>query len=324
MIGTEGQAMATRVVTVFGGSGFIGRYVVKRLAQLGWVVRVAVRRPSRAQFLKPLGDVGQITPLRAPLQDEAAIRDAVAGAHAVINLVGLLYEKGRQNFKAVHLEGARRVASAAAAAGVKHLVQVSAIGAAPNAEAEYARSKAAAEAAVRQAFPGAAVIRPSIVFGPEDGFFNLFAALARLSPVLPLFGGGKTRFQPVYVGDVAEAVVKALTDPACAGKTYELGGPRVYSFKELLELMLTVIRRRRLLVPLPFWAASLEATFLELMPVPLLTRDQVKLLKHDNVVAPDALTLKDLGIAPTAVELMTPTYLERYRPGGRSHQRQLV
>ena len=168
------------------------------------------------------------------------------------------------------------------------------------------------------------MIRPSIVFGPEDGFFNLIAALARLSPVLPLFGGGKTRFQPVYVGDVAEAVVKALTDPACAGKTYELGGPRVYSFKELLELMLTVIRRRRLLVPLPFWAASLEATFLELMPVPLLTRDQVKLLKHDNVVAPDALTLKDLGIAPTAVELITPTYLERYRPGGRSHQRQLV
>lgn len=316
--------MATRVVTVFGGSGFIGRSVVKRLARQGWVVRVAVRRPLRAQFLKPLGDVGQITPLRAPLQDEAAVRDAVAGAHAVINLVGLLYETRRQRFAGVHFEGARRVAEAAAAAGVKHLVQVSAIGAAPGAEAEYARSKGAAEAAVREAFPGAVVIRPSIVFGPEDGFFNLFAELARLSPLLPLIGGGKTRFQPVYVADVAEAVVKTLTDPACAGKTYELGGPRVYSFKELLQLMLTVIRRRRLLVPLPFWAASLEATFLELMPVPLLTRDQVRLLKHDNVVAPDALGLKDIGIAPTAVELILPTYLERYRLGGRFNQRQLV
>jgi NADH dehydrogenase len=217
----------------------------------------------------------------------------------------------------VHFEGARRVAQAAAAAGARHLVQVSAIGAHPNAEANYARSKAAAEVAVRLAFPAAVVLRPSIVFGPEDGFFNLFAALARLSPVLPLVGGGRTRFQPVYVGDVAEAVVKALTDPACAGKSYELGGPRVYSFKELLKLMLAEIHRRRLLVPLPFWAASLEATFLELMPVPLLTRDQVKLLKHDNVVGRDALTLEDLGIAPTAVELIIPTYLERYRPGGR-------
>ena len=310
--------MAARVVTVFGGSGFIGRYVVKRLAQQGWVIRVAVRRPSRAQFLKPLGDVGQITPLRAPVQDEAAVRDAVAGADAVINLVGLLYEKGRQNFEAVHFEGARRIAQAAAAAGVEHLVQVSAIGSHPNAEADYARSKAAAEAAVRLAFPAAVVLRPSIVFGPEDGFFNLFAAMARLSPVLPLVGGGRTRFQPVYVGDVAEAVVKALTDPACAGKSYELGGPRVYSFKELLELMLAEIRRRRLLVPLPFWVASLEATFLELMPVPLLTRDQVKLLKHDNVVGRDTLTLENLGIAPTAVELIIPTYLERYRPGAAS------
>lgn len=316
--------MATRVVTVFGGSGFIGRYVVKRLARQGWLVRVAVRRPSHAQFLKTLGDVGQITPLRAPLQDEAAVRDAVAGAQAVINLVGLLYEKGRQSFKAVHFEGARRVAAAAAGAGVEHLVQVSAIGAASSAEAEYARSKGAAETAVRQVFPKAVVIRPSIVFGSEDGFFNLFAELSRLSPVLPLVGGGKTRFQPVYVGDVAAAVVRTLTDPACAGKTYELGGPRVYSFKELLELMLIVIHRRRLLVPLPFWVASLEAIFLELMPVPLLTRDQVTLLKRDNVVGPDALTLKDLGIVPTAVELILPTYLGRYRPGGQFDQRQLV
>lgn len=316
--------MTTPVATIFGGSGFIGRYLVQRLAKRGWIIRVAVRRPSRARFLQPLGDVGQITPLRAPLQDEAAVREAVAGADAVINLVGLLYERGKQTFQAAHVEGAGRIAEAAAGAGARHLIQMSAIGADPKAEADYARSKAAGEAAARAAFPGAVVIRPSIVFGPEDGFFNLFAALARLSPVLPLVGGGKTRFQPVYVADVAEAMARALSDPACAGKTYELGGPKVYTFKELLQLMLREIGRRRLLVPLPFWAASLEAAFLELMPVPLLTRDQVRLLKRDNVVAPSALTLKDLGIEPTAVELILPTYLDRYRPRGRFSQTQMV
>jgi NADH dehydrogenase len=313
--------MATRVVTVFGGSGFIGRYVVKRLAQQGWLVRVAVRRPSRAAFLQPLGDVGQITLLRAPLQDAAAVRAVLDGADAAINLVGLLFEKGKQNFEAVHLRGARQVAEAAAAAGVKHLVQISAIGAEVSAEAKYARTKGAGEQAVSQAFPAAAIVRPSIVFGPEDEFFNLFASLAQLSPVLPLIGGGATRFQPVYVGDVADAVVKCLTDPACAGKSYELGGPQVYSFKELLELMLRQIGRRRLLLPLPFWAASLEAAVLEWSPMPLLTRDQVKLLRHDNVVGPDALTFADLGIQPTSVEVVLPTYLDRYRPGGRFSRR---
>jgi NADH dehydrogenase len=312
--------MATRIVTVFGGSGFIGRYVVKRLAQQGWRVRVAVRRPSRAAFLQPLGDVGQIALLRAPLQDEAAVRAVLEGAEAAINLVGVLFERGKQSFQAVHLEGARRVAEAAAAAGAKHLVQVSAIGAEVAGEAKYARTKGAAEQAVLQAFPTAVVLRPSIVFGPEDEFFNLFASLARLSPVLPLIGGGRTRFQPVYVGDVADAVVKALTDPACAGKTYELGGPRVYSFKELLELMLKEIGRRRLLLPLPFWAATLEATVLERLPAPLLTRDQVKLLRRDNVVGADALTLADLGIEPTAVEVILPTYLDRFCKGGRFGQ----
>ena len=316
--------MATRVVTVFGGSGFIGRYVVKRLAQQGWFVRVAVRRPSRAAFLQPLGDVGQITPLRAPLQDEGAVRDVLEGAEAAINLVGVLFERGKQSFKAVHLDGARRVAEAAAAAGVRHLVQVSAIGAEAAGEAKYARTKGAAEQAVLQAFPTAVVMRPSIVFGPEDEFFNLFASLAQLSPVLPLIGGGRTRFQPVYVGDVADAVVKALTDPACAGKTYELGGPRIYSFKELLELMLSEIGRRRLLLPLPFWAATLEATVLERLPAPLLTRDQVKLLRRDNVVGADALTLADLGIEPTAAEVILPTYLDRYCRGGRFGQRRRV
>lgn len=313
--------MVSRVVTIFGGSGFIGRYVVKRLAHQGWTVRVAVRRPSATAFLKPLGDVGQITAMRAPVQDEKAIKAAVAGADAVINLVGLLYQKGRQRFDVVHHLGARKIAEAAAEAGVARLVQMSAIGADPGSPADYGRTKAAGEDAVRHAFPGAAVVRPSIVFGPEDGFFNLFASLARISPLLPLIGGGKTRFQPVYVGDVADAVVKCLTDPNCVGRTYELGGPRVYSFKQLLELLLHEIGRRRLLVPLPFWVASLEAAFLELAPTPLLTRDQVRLLRRDNLVAPDALTLADLDIQPTAVEVILPTYLDRYRPHGRFTQR---
>ena len=309
--------MAERIVTIFGGSGFIGRYVVQRLAQQGWTIRVGVRSPARAAFLKPLGDVGQIIPLRAPLQDRDAVTALVQGADAVINLVGLLFEKGKQNFGAVHVEGARHIAEAAAAAGAKRVIQISAIGADPAAEADYARSKAAAEAAVRKAFPAATVLRPSIVFGPEDGFFNLFAGLARFTPVLPLVGGGKTRFQPVYVGDVADAVETCLNRRATAGQTFELGGPKIYSFKELLELLLKEIGRKRLLLPLPFALASLEAAFLELMPVPLLTRDQVRLLKRDNVVSEGAATLADLDIQPTAVELILPTYLDRYLKHGR-------
>ncbi|MCH8924630.1 MAG: complex I NDUFA9 subunit family protein [Proteobacteria bacterium] len=312
--------MAQRVVTVFGGSGFVGRHLVGRLAKQGWIVRVAVRRPSRADFLKPLGEVGQITPLRAPVQDPIAVEAAVAGADAAINLVGILYERGKQTFAGVHVRGAQTVAEAAAAAGVEHLVQVSAIGADLHAAADYARSKGAGEAAVKTAFPSATIVRPSIIFGPEDDFFNRFAAMARLSPALPLIGGGSTRFEPVYVGDVAEAIAKCLADPACAGKTYELGGPRVYTFKELLQLLLREIRRRRLLVPWPFALAEAQARFLELLPVPPLTRDQVRMLRRDNVVSEGALTLADLGIAPTAAEVILPTYLDRYRPGGRFNQ----
>ena len=313
--------MAQSVVTIFGGSGFIGRYVVERLARQGWTVRVGVRNPAEAAFLKPLGDVGQITPLRSPLQDDATVRALVEGADAVINLVGLLFEKGRQTFEAVHVDGARRIAEAAAAAGARRMVQMSAIGADPRSPADYARTKAAGEEAVRAAFPGAAVVRPSIVFGPEDGFFNLFAGLARLSPILPLVGGGKTRFQPVYVGDVADAVALCATDPATAGKTYELGGPEIFSFKELLEIMLREIGRRRLLLPLPFWAATVQASVLQLAPTPLLTPDQVRLLKSDNVVGTGALTLDDLGIQPTALGVVLPTYLDRYRRHGRFGRR---
>lgn len=306
------------VVTVFGASGFLGRYVVGRLAQADWTVRAAVRHPKRAQFLKPLGTVGQVTPVHAPIQDADLVRTAVDGADAVVNLVGILYERGRQTFKDVHAEGAAAVARAAQAAGVRDLVQVSAIGADIRAEADYARSKGAGEMAVRSSFPDAVVLRPSIVFGPEDDFFNRFAAMARFAPALPLIGGGETRFQPVFVGNVADAVVKALSDPGCRGQVYELGGPQVYSFKELMELLLRQIRRKRLLLPLPFGLASLQATFLELLPVPPLTRDQVRLLRTDNVVSEDALTLADLGIEATHPEVILPTYLQRYCPGGRA------
>ena len=329
--------MAHRRVTVFGGSGFIGRHLVQRLAADGATVRVAVRDPERALFLKPMGDVGQIVPVRADLRDEARVSAAVAGSQAVVNLVGILYETRHHGFADIHYRGAERVAQAARAAGVERLVQVSAIGAGPHAPSAYARSKAAGEAAVLKAFPEATIVRPSVVFGPEDDFFNRFAALARLLPALPVFGcgppklvlsgagaprldlygGGGTKFQPVYVGDVAEAIMKILGDPATQGKTYQLGGPRLYSFKALMELVLREIGRRRFLVPVPFFVAEIQAAFLGLLPKPPLTRDQVRLLKSDNVVPDDALTLADLGIEPTAAEVILPTYMDRFRPHGR-------
>lgn len=309
--------MPAAVVTIFGGSGFIGRYLVKRLAARGWVIRVASRSPRHAKFLQPLGDVGQITPVRAVVQDQAAVERAVEGADTVVNLVGLLYETGRQTFEAVHAEAGERIAKAAQAAGVESFIQMSAIGADEGAEADYARTKGQAEAAVRAILPQAVIVRPSLVIGPEDGFFNRFASMAQLSPFLPLVGGGTTRFQPVFVGDVADALVAALTRPECRGRTFELGGPEVYSFKQLLELMLREIRRKRLLLPLPFALAQLQATVLELLPVPPLTRDQLRMLRHDNVVSADAAGLQDLGIEPTNIELVIPAYLDRYRPGGR-------
>jgi len=303
-------------ITVFGGSGFLGRHLVKRLAEGGAALRVAVRYPEAASFLKPMGEVGQIVPLQANLRDEASVARAVAGADAVVNLVGILYQRGAQRFQAVHAEGAARAARAAAEAGAKRFVQVSAIGADAASPAQYGRTKAAGEAAVAEAFAGATIVRPSIVFGPEDDFFNRFAALARVLPALPLIGFGRTRFQPVYVGDVAEAIARILDDPATAGRTYELGGPRVYSFADLMALVLRETGRRRLLVPLPYALAKLQASFLELLPVPPLTRDQVELLKRDNVVAEGALGLSDLGVEPTAVDAILPTYLARYRRRG--------
>ena len=299
--------------TVFGASGFIGRYVVRRLAAEGWTVVAAVRHPDEALFLKPMGDVGQITPVRASVTDEESATAAIAGSDAVINLVGILYEHGSQRFEAVHHEGARRVARLARAAGAKRLVQISAIGADPGSKSAYARTKALGEAAARAEFPGATILRPSIVFGPEDDFFNRFAILARILPALPLIGGGQTRFQPVYVADVAEAVEKALADDATAGRTFELGGPRVYSFADLMRLLLDQIGRRRLLLPMPFALARMKAWFLEKLPVPPLTRDQVTLLETDNVCSVNG--LPELGIRPTAVEAIIPTYLDRFRKG---------
>jgi len=307
-----------KTAVVFGGSGFIGRYVVKRLADRGWTVRVAVRNPRRATFLKPLGNVGQIVPIRTRLQNAEEVGAAVGGCDAVVNLVGILAETGKQSFEDVQHQGAARVAQAAAAAGIARFVQMSAIGADPEGESHYARTKGLGERAVLEAVPTATILRPSIVFGPEDGFFNLFAAMTRLSPALPLIGGGHTKFQPVYVGDVADAAVAALDDEGARGKTYELGGPHVYSFKELLQLMLKTIRRKRFLVPIPWSLAYVQGSILQNLPGAPLTRDQVKLLESDNVVSQGALTLKDLGIDPPhAVEVIVPTYLERFRPGGR-------
>jgi NADH dehydrogenase len=304
-------------VTVFGGAGFIGRYVVRALALAGARVRVACRRPEEAMALKPMGDVGQIAPIAANLRDDGSVRGAVEGADLVVNLVGILFERGRQTFTALHEDGAGRVARMAAEASAQRLIHVSAIGADMQSESAYARSKAAGEAAVRQAFPKATILRPSIVFGPEDAFFNRFAALARLSPVLPLIGGGRTLFQPVYVGDVAAAARAVAEDDATAGETYELGGPGRYSFRQLLEKMLAETGRRCLLVPVPAAIMMAEALFLEALPVPPLTRDQVRLLGYDNVVSEGARGLDDLGISPTPLDIILPAYLARYRRPAR-------
>lgn len=303
--------MDRRPITVFGGSGFIGRHIVKRLAADDWCVRVAVRDPEAANFLRTAGNVGQVVPIAADVADAATVKPAVEGAEAVINLVGILYQRGRRTFRRVHVDGAANTAKAAAAAGATRFIQMSALGADPTSPAVYARTKAAGEQAVRDAFAGATVVRPSVVFGPEDDFFNRFAGLARILPALPVLN---TSFQPVYVGDVADAFLKILTDSSTAGKTYELGGPRVISFREIMELVLKETRRRRLLIPLPLKVAAVEAWFLEKLPVPPLTRDQVKLMERDNVVSEGAPTLKDLGIEPTAVEVVLPTYLGQYRP----------
>jgi uncharacterized protein YbjT (DUF2867 family) len=308
------------LVTVFGGSGFLGRHVVRALAKHGYRIRVAVRRPDLAGFLQPLGRVGQIHAVQANLRYPASVEAAARGADVVINLVGILFERGRQTFDAVQGFGAEAVALAAAAFGAR-MVHVSAIGAHEDAPSHYARSKAAGEKLVLAAVPSATILRPSVLFGPEDDFFNKFAAIARLSPALPLVGGGHTRFQPVFAGDVASAVLAAVEGRTIDGTTYELGGPEVKSFKELMQFVLATIGRRRLLLPIPFALAKLQASVLQLMPKPLLTPDQVELLRADNVVSDAAVregrTLAALGIDPVAMAIIVPSYLWRFRKTGQ-------
>jgi NADH dehydrogenase len=308
------------LVTVFGGSGFLGRHVVRALAQRGYRIRVAVRRPELAGHLQPLGRVGQIHAVQANLRYPRSVEAATRDADIVVNLAGILFERGRQRFDAVQAFGAEAVALAAHAFGAR-LLHISAIGADEHAPSRYARSKALGEKLVLSAMPSATVLRPSIVFGPEDEFFNRFASLARFAPALPLIGGGHTRFQPVFAGDVAAAVVAALDDRRTEGRIYELGGPEVRSFKQLMEYLLAVIERRRLLLPLPFALAKFQAFFLQMLPQPLLTPDQVELLKRDNVVSDAARregrTLRDLGVEPVAIAAVVPSYLWRFRKRGQ-------
>jgi len=307
---------STKLVTVFGGSGFLGRHIVRALANDGWRIRIAVRRTNSALFLLPMGRVGSIQLLKTNVLNEESVRAALKGADAAINLIGILYQTGKQRFDSIHVQGAERIARNATDLGVARLLHVSALGAEPQSPAHYARTKAAGERAVRQAFPSATIFRPSVVFGPEDDFFNKFAWLARMSPALPLIGGGRTRFQPVFVGDVAKAAAHVIDESLSAGETFELGGPETMTLKEIMQLVLKVTHRRRILLPLPFPLARLQALFLGLLPKPLLTLDQVRLLQNDNVVSKGARGFRDLGITPEAAEAIIPSYLWRFRKHG--------
>jgi uncharacterized protein YbjT (DUF2867 family) len=313
----------SKLVTIFGGSGFVGRYIARRMAKEGWRVRVAVRRPNDALFVKPYGSVGQVEPMACNIRDDASVRAMLRGADAVVNCVGTFDRGGKNNFQAVQVDAAGRIARIAAEEGVARLVQLSAIGADAQGPSLYARSKADGEAAVLAAFPSAVILRPSVIFGTEDGFFNRFAGMARLGPILPI-AGGKTKFQPVYVDDVAQAAVQGVLGTAAPG-TYELGGPDVDSFVGLMGRMLAVIRRRRLVISMPFWLMRivafgfdmLQAATLGLIRNALITRDQLASLTVDNVVSPSAKGFADLGIVPTAMDAVLPDYLWRYRPSGQ-------
>ena len=312
----------SKLVTIFGGSGFVGRYVAQRMARQGWRVRVAVRRPNEAMFVRPYGVVGQVAPILCNIRDDDSVRDALRGADAVVNCVGVLAETGKNTFSAVQTEGAGRIARIASEEGVDRLVQISAIGADPESDSDYARSKGLGEKAVVEAFPGAIILRPSIIFGTDDSFFNRFAGLARISPLIPLIGAD-TRFQPVHVDDIAHAAELAVIGQAKPG-VYELGGPDVNTFRELIRQMLEIIRRRRLVIGLPFWVGRMMGRVFEgirfltggLAPAPV-TVDQVRQLARDNVVGENASTFADLGISPTSLEAVLPSYLWQFRPSGQ-------
>ena len=328
---------ADRLAIVFGGSGFVGRHIVRALARDGWRIRVAVRRPDLAGFLRPLGVVGQIEPVQANLRDPDSVAAALEGADAVVNATGIQRQSGRQTYEAVHAAGAGAIARAAAAAGIGRLVHVSGVGADPRALNPYIASKGRGEAAVREASPAAVILRPSVIFGPEDDFLNRFGALARALPALPLFGGGATKLQPVFVGDVALAARAVIGDAGAAGRTYELGGPEILTLREIAALTLRIVERRRALVPLPFalarlvaWSTEVASTLsLGRFPKTLTTtRDQVELLRHDNVVSAAAIaegrTLRELAIIPQGIEAIAPSYLYRFRKTGQYGARRLA
>ncbi|NHQ73092.1 complex I NDUFA9 subunit family protein [Roseovarius gahaiensis] len=312
----------SKLVTIFGGSGFVGRYIARRLAKEGWRIRVAVRRPNEAMHVKPYGAVGQVEPVFCNIRDDDSVRAVLHGADAVVNCVGTFDRNGKNNFGAVQYEGAARIARLAAELGAQRLVQISAIGADLNSDSVYAQTKAKGEAAVLEAFPDAVILRPSVVFGHEDAFFNRFAGMTRFSPVLPVVGA-ETKFQPVYVDDVAQAAVKGVTGDAAPG-IYELGGPDVKTFRELMQQMLGVIRRRRLIANIPFGIAAIMAAVMELVQTitlklvpPQITRDQVRSLRVDNVVSDGAKGFEELGIQPVSIETILPDYLWRFRPAGQ-------
>lgn len=313
----------SKLVTIFGGSGFVGRYVARRMAQEGWRVRVAVRRPGQAGFVRPYGAVGQVEPVFCNIRDDASVNSVLGGADAVVNCVGILNEFGKNKFAAVQTDGAARIARLSKAAGIGTMVQISAIGADPDSASAYARTKAAGEAAVREHQPGAVILRPSIIFGSEDKFFNRFASMARLGPVLPVIGA-ETKFQPVYVENVAEAAAKAVLGQVPGG-VYELGGPEVRTFRELMQMMLGIIRRRRLIVNTPFPIARLMGRGFDLLQKlsfglienKMVTYDQVANLANDNVVSDGAQGLATFGINPVAMEAVLPDYLWRFRAGGQ-------
>ena len=332
--------MARPIITVFGGSGFLGRHLVRRLATQGFNVRAAARDVEGAAFLRPMGDAGQVIPWPANVADAESVRIAVNDSVAVVNATGILWEWGKQSFERIHIDGARNIAEACADAGVARLIHVSALGADARSESSYARTKAEGEAAVYAAFPGATIMRPSVIFGPEDNFFNMFAGLCRFTMALPvigaplvpdvhlggehgmeinLYGSGGPQFQPVYVGDVADAIVSALNKAETASVCYELGGPTIYSFKELMELVLAVTNRKRLLMPVCYSVAEVVGFFAGLLPKPLLTRDQVALLRTNNVVSADKPGLAELGVPTHTAEAILPTYLHRFRTPSHRH-----
>lgn len=309
--------MKNKIATVFGGTGFVGRQVVRELAARGVIIKVATRVPERAYFLKPDGAVGQIVPFICDYSDEKSLAAAIEGSDFVINCIGILFEKGKhRKFNKIHTDLPVAIAALCAQSGVSRLVHISALGV-DQGTSKYAKTKLEGEKGVLANFPKATILRPSVIFGEDDSFFNMFAEMARYAPVLPLIGGGKTKFQPVYVGDVARAVMAALENPQTQGQIYELGGPEVLSFQEIYERLFRYTGRKRCLVSLPYGLAKVQASFMSVLPQPPLTPDQVESLKTDTIVSPAAQGLADLGVSPTALDVILPTYLKRYRVGGR-------